>query len=89
MDTVSINLRALCIAHLTIKITCRCFLITHSHLDLVNGLVLSAGSVGGKRRQVYGAQHTLEDLSTIFSGRIWPKLASWNEEDPLPLLLSP
>ncbi|OCH95290.1 hypothetical protein OBBRIDRAFT_616699 [Obba rivulosa] len=66
----------------------RCFLITHSHLDHVNGLILSAGSLGGPRRQVYGAQHTLEDLSTIFSGRIWPKLASWDEGDPLPLLLS-
>lgn len=68
---------------------CRCFLITHSHLDHVNSLVLSAGSLSGSSRHVFGASRTLKDLEGIFSDRIWPKLASWNEDDSLPLIFSP
>ncbi|KAI0933822.1 hypothetical protein AcW1_005543 [Taiwanofungus camphoratus] len=67
----------------------RCFLITHSHLDHVNSLVLSAGSLSGSSRHVFGASRTLKDLEGIFSDRIWPKLASWNEDDSLPLIFSP
>ncbi|RDB21024.1 3',5'-cyclic-nucleotide phosphodiesterase [Hypsizygus marmoreus] len=59
----------------------RCFLITHAHLDHVNGLVLSAGSMKGPRKRIYATKHTLDDLETVFSDRIWPNLASWNEED--------
>lgn len=58
-----------------------CFLITHAHLDHVNGLVISAGSLAGPRKRVYALKQTLEDLESIFSDRIWPNLASWDEED--------
>jgi ribonuclease BN (tRNA processing enzyme) len=58
-----------------------CFLITHAHLDHVNGLVISAGSLAGPRKRVYAMKQTLKDLESIFSDRIWPNLASWDEDD--------
>lgn len=61
----------------------RCFLITHAHLDHISSLVLSAGTMGGGRKYIYGSPQTLKDLETIFSGRIWPKLAGYDEDDPL------
>ncbi|TFK87380.1 cyclic-AMP phosphodiesterase [Polyporus arcularius HHB13444] len=69
----------------------RCYLITHSHLDHVNGLVLSAGSVQGPTKLVHGSKRTLEGVASIFSGEIWPKLASWKEAEVpgTSLLLSP
>ncbi|KAH9951499.1 cAMP phosphodiesterases class-II-domain-containing protein [Amylocystis lapponica] len=67
----------------------RCFLVTHSHLDHINSLILSAGALGGSRRQVFGAHHTLKDIEGIFSDRIWPKLASWDEDVTFPLQLKP
>ena len=69
----------------------RCYLLTHAHLDHVNGLVLSAGSVAGPPKLVYGGRQTLQGVAGIFSGEVWPKLASW-EDAPEPgscLLLSP
>ncbi|GBE82517.1 cyclic-AMP phosphodiesterase [Sparassis latifolia] len=65
-----------------------CFLITHAHLDHINGLVLTAGSSYGGSKSVYGSSHTLEDIEAIFSGRIWPRLASRNN-DGSPLVLRP
>ncbi|KAF5386590.1 hypothetical protein D9615_001704 [Tricholomella constricta] len=59
----------------------RCFLITHAHLDHISGLVLSAGSFRGPRKRIYATKDTLDDLENVFSDRIWPNLASWNEED--------
>ncbi|KDQ60580.1 hypothetical protein JAAARDRAFT_554097 [Jaapia argillacea MUCL 33604] len=60
----------------------RCFLVTHAHLDHVNGLILSAGSIGGPRKRIYAAHQTLKDIDSIFGGgRIWPNLASWKEQD--------
>ncbi|KAJ7093154.1 cyclic-AMP phosphodiesterase [Mycena epipterygia] len=59
----------------------RCFLISHAHLDHVNSLVISAGSLGGPRKRLYAAKQTLTDLESVFSDRIWPNLASWSEED--------
>jgi len=59
----------------------RCFLLTHAHLDHINSLVVSAGSLRGSRKRVYGLKQTLQDLELIFSDRIWPNLASWKEED--------
>ncbi|KAJ7236721.1 cyclic-AMP phosphodiesterase [Mycena haematopus] len=59
----------------------RCFLISHAHLDHVNSLVLSAGSLGGPRKRLCGAKQTLADLESVFADRIWPNLASWNEDD--------
>lgn len=59
----------------------RCFLITHAHLDHVNSLVISAGSLSGPRKQVYATHQTLLGLEGIFNGHIWPNLASWKEDD--------
>ncbi|KAJ7771789.1 cyclic-AMP phosphodiesterase [Mycena metata] len=59
----------------------RCFLISHAHLDHVNSLVLSAGSLGGPRKRLCAAKQTLADLESVFADRIWPNLASWNEDD--------
>ncbi|KAG6833480.1 hypothetical protein H0H87_006052 [Tephrocybe sp. NHM501043] len=59
----------------------RCFLITHAHLDHISGLVMSAGSLRGPRKRIYATKETLDDLENVFSDRIWPNLASWNEED--------
>ena len=58
-----------------------CFIISHAHLDHVNGLVLSAGSLLGPRKRVCAPQSTLKTLETIFSDRIWPNLASWDADD--------
>lgn len=59
----------------------RSYLISHAHLDHVNSLVLSAGSLRGPRKRIYAAKQTLQDLESVFSDRIWPNLASWNEDD--------
>jgi hypothetical protein len=59
----------------------RCFVISHAHLDHVNGLVLSAGSLQGPRKRVCAPQYTLKTLETIFADRIWPSLASWDADD--------
>ncbi|KAI0048231.1 hypothetical protein FA95DRAFT_1107241 [Auriscalpium vulgare] len=68
-----------------------CFLVSHGHLDHVNGLVLSAGALANppdsQRRRIYAARNTLEDLETLFSDRLWPSLASWKEDDDLHKLL--
>jgi len=72
----------------------RTFLISHSHLDHVLSLVLSAGSLPNppplhnspvRRRRIVGTKQVLDDLSTmIFSDRIWPNLASWSPEASVP-----
>ncbi|KIK63768.1 hypothetical protein GYMLUDRAFT_40834 [Collybiopsis luxurians FD-317 M1] len=68
----------------------RCFLITHAHLDHISSLVLSTGALGGERKRVYAVKETLEDLESVFSWRIWPKLASYDENDEdYKLLYSP
>ncbi|KAI9509956.1 cAMP phosphodiesterases class-II-domain-containing protein [Russula earlei] len=59
----------------------RCFIISHAHLDHVNGLVLSAGSLQGPRKRVCAPLHTLKTLETVFADRIWPNLASWDADD--------
>ncbi|KAF7322673.1 hypothetical protein HMN09_00046100 [Mycena chlorophos] len=59
----------------------QCFLVTHAHLDHVNGLVLSAGSLSGPRKRVCASKHSLQDLESVFADRIWPNLASWDKED--------
>ncbi|KIM53718.1 hypothetical protein SCLCIDRAFT_1222584 [Scleroderma citrinum Foug A] len=61
----------------------KCFLLTHAHLDHISSLVMSAGSMGGDSKCIYGSPQTLKDLETIFSGRIWPKLAGYDEDNPL------
>ncbi|KAL1709961.1 cyclic-AMP phosphodiesterase [Schizophyllum commune] len=59
----------------------RCFLISHGHLDHISSLVLSAGSLTGPRKRLYAAEETLGDLKTVFSDRVWPNLASSDEND--------
>ncbi|KAL7283169.1 hypothetical protein ACG7TL_002595 [Trametes sanguinea] len=66
----------------------RSYLISHPHLDHLSGLVLSAGSTASTSTPVYGTQHTLETIADIFSGKIWPALASWTDEPGKPLRLS-
>jgi len=57
------------------------YLLTHAHLDHINSLVVSAGSLRGPRKRVYALKQTLNDLELVFSDRIWPNLASWKEDD--------
>lgn len=64
----------------------RCYLITHSHLDHINSLVISAGSLTGQRR-IYARKQVLKDLETVFADRLWPKLASYKKDDADAMLL--
>ncbi|KAI0306731.1 cAMP phosphodiesterases class-II-domain-containing protein [Multifurca ochricompacta] len=64
-----------------------CFLISHAHLDHVNGLILSAGALHGHRKRVCASLHALKSLETIFADRIWPNLASWDANDAVYKLL--
>ncbi|PSR88852.1 hypothetical protein PHLCEN_2v5001 [Hermanssonia centrifuga] len=50
-------------------------------MDHINSLVLSAGSIGGPTRRIFAVHETLENIETVFSDRLWPQLASWNERD--------
>lgn len=59
----------------------KAFLISHAHLDHILGMVLGSASLPGKRA-VYGLKSTLENLLGIFDGKLWPKLASFREDDP-------
>ncbi|PWN53996.1 hypothetical protein IE53DRAFT_309211 [Violaceomyces palustris] len=74
--TPSSYLRAGLIASFT-----QSFLISHAHLDHILGLVLGSASLPGKRA-VYGLRPTLENILDLFNGKIWPKLASWKEDEP-------
>ncbi|KAF4614635.1 hypothetical protein D9613_002839 [Agrocybe pediades] len=47
----------------------------------INSLIISAGSLRGPRKRVFGLKQTLKDLELVFSDRIWPNLASWEEKD--------
>lgn len=67
----------------------RCYLITHPHLDHINGLVLSAGSAKGLSKPVRGTQETLEVIADVFAGKLWPSLASWTETPNAAYHLSP
>ncbi|KAG6836613.1 hypothetical protein H0H93_006034 [Arthromyces matolae] len=42
---------------------------------------MSAGSFKGPRKRIYATKETLNDLENVFSDRIWPNLASWDEND--------
>ena len=66
---------------LTYITLCSCFLITHAHLDHINGLVLSAGTLKGPRKRIHAARHVIDNIETVFSDRVWPKLASWSAKD--------
>ncbi|EIN07673.1 hypothetical protein PUNSTDRAFT_103737 [Punctularia strigosozonata HHB-11173 SS5] len=59
----------------------KCYLITHAHLDHVASLVISAGSLLGCQKRVYGHKDVLVDLENVFSDRLWPALATRDEND--------
>ncbi|KAI0698492.1 cyclic-AMP phosphodiesterase [Cytidiella melzeri] len=59
----------------------RCYLITHAHMDHINSLVLCAGSLAGEARSIYATHQTLKDIEQVFSDRLWPNLASWENDD--------
>lgn len=59
----------------------KAFLITHAHLDHILGMVLGSASLPGKRA-VYGLRSTLDNLLGIFDGKLWPKLASLDDNAP-------
>lgn len=68
----------------------RCFLITHAHLDHISSLVLSTGSLGGPRKRIYANTETLEALEGVYNWKLWPNLASYDENDEdYKLLYSP
>lgn len=65
----------------------RSYVITHAHLDHINGLVLCAGSFSGPPRRIFGSPDTLKGVETVFSDRLWPNLASWDPADTSAALL--
>ncbi|KAI0670649.1 cyclic-AMP phosphodiesterase [Trametes maxima] len=67
----------------------KCYLVTHAHLDHINGLILSAGSSKGPPKLIHGIEKTLNIIADVFSGKLWPSLASWTEDPDKPYLLSP
>ncbi|KAL4399859.1 3',5'-cyclic-nucleotide phosphodiesterase Pde1 [Malassezia pachydermatis] len=56
--------------------------LSHGHLDHIYGLVLASAN-NRAQRPVYGLQDTLDTLLQVFNGRIWPRLASYDETDPM------
>ncbi|KAH9925264.1 cyclic-AMP phosphodiesterase [Fomitopsis serialis] len=64
----------------------KCFSVSHAHLDHISGLALTASTLKGKRT-VFGARRCLQNIENLFSGQLWPRLASWKEDDNVPLLL--
>lgn len=58
--------------------------ISHGHLDHVYGLVLASANIR-VQRPVYGLPDTLDTIQGLFNGRIWPRLASYDAEDPMTL----
>ncbi|WFD02963.1 3',5'-cyclic-nucleotide phosphodiesterase [Malassezia obtusa] len=56
-------------------------LISHGHLDHIFGLVL-ASAAQRVQRPVYGLRDTLDTILGVFNGRVWPKLASYDANDP-------
>ncbi|KIK40773.1 hypothetical protein CY34DRAFT_806889 [Suillus luteus UH-Slu-Lm8-n1] len=72
---------------ITVYSNIKCFLVTHAHLDHISSLVMTAGSLHGGKKRIYGSLDALRDLETVFSGRVWPKLASYDETIPYVFLV--
>ncbi|KAF8510215.1 cyclic-AMP phosphodiesterase [Hysterangium stoloniferum] len=66
-----------------IRLVAHCYAVMRKVPNLFNsGLVLSAGSFpGGRRKRIAAVNSVLEDIETVFSGRLWPKLANREEND--------
>ena len=74
--------------------SCRCYLLSHAHLDHCTSMVLSAGSLPRRPYYshgagpsnlspglpVYGFRASLETLSTAFRGGLWPELAAFEDD---------
>jgi len=58
----------------------RSFLISHAHLDHISGLVLAAG-MSPALKNIYGSTRTLQNLSHVFDGGVWPHLASFEGKE--------
>ncbi|WFD22000.1 3',5'-cyclic-nucleotide phosphodiesterase [Malassezia equina] len=56
--------------------------ISHGHLDHVFGLALASAN-SRTQRPVYGLPDTLDSILGLFNGRLWPRLASYDAEDPM------
>lgn len=56
------------------------FIITHPHLDHINGMVINtAAPPGGRAKRVAGLPYTISTLKNdIFNNRIWPNLTDEN-----------
>ncbi|KAK1831679.1 cAMP phosphodiesterases class-II-domain-containing protein [Podospora conica] len=56
------------------------FIITHPHLDHINGMIINtAAPPGGRAKRVAGLPYTISTLKTdIFNNRIWPNLTDEN-----------
>jgi len=58
------------------------YLITHSHLDHISGLILSAGALPTiQRKRICATDSVLRNLEAVFSGHLWPKLANRKEDE--------
>ena len=63
----------------------RTFLVSHAHLDHVNGLILGAGATASPLpRYIAGLESVIRDLESVFDGqKLWPRLAR-RKEEPVP-----
>ncbi|KAF9505680.1 hypothetical protein BS47DRAFT_1322241 [Hydnum rufescens UP504] len=60
----------------------RTFLVSHAHLDHVNGLILGAGATASPvPRHIAALESVIRDLESVFDGqKLWPRLARRKEE---------
>jgi cAMP phosphodiesterase len=63
----------------------RTFLVSHAHLDHVNGLILGAGATASPvPRHIAALESVIRDLESVFDGqKLWPRLARRKEEPVL------
>ena len=70
----------LCRSHclLTYIVLCSYVYITYTHLDHINGLVLSMCMLKGLCKHSHAAQHVIDNIKTMFADCDQPKFASWS-----------
>lgn len=57
------------------------YLITHSHLDHVSGLIINSAGFNNKllNKFIYGSHCTINSIQKhLFNGTIWPNMPSFN-----------